>query len=116
MVTRGYNHTTLVGCRKVTDVSAMVPQCDKCGAVPLDLDALGSYERRAALAVMVETKDVGGPELRFARKALGLRQKDLARVLGCSPHQVSRWENSETIDMRLRLVVAALIEQVERAA
>ena len=89
-------------------------QCERCGAADLDLDQMAHFERRAAHLVLVEAKSVGGPELRFARKALGLRQEDLARALECNPQQVSRWEHSESIDMRLRLAVAALLEHVEQ--
>ncbi|MBN1608273.1 MAG: helix-turn-helix domain-containing protein [Polyangiaceae bacterium] len=113
MVPRGYEHTTVVGTHRVVDSTAMVPQCEKCGAADLDFERLGRYERRAALIVLLEAKTVGGKELRFARKTLGLRQEDLARALECNPQQVSRWEHDETIDMRLRLSVAALIERVE---
>ena len=114
MQCKAYTHETKVGRRVVTDGSSMAQQCEKCGTIDLDWNTLAGFERRAARIVLLEAKEVGGPELRFARKALGLRQSDLAAALGCNVQMISRYENDNQIEMWLRLAVAALIDRVER--
>jgi putative zinc finger/helix-turn-helix YgiT family protein len=109
-----YSHETRVGRRVVTDGTAMVPQCKNCGTVDLAEEQVSVYERRAARVVLLEASQVGGPEIRFARKALGLRQADLAAALGCNAQQISRYENDDTAEMWLRLAIVALLDRVDR--
>lgn len=114
MVLKSYTHETRVGRRLVTDGSGMANQCEKCGTAELDYQQAEGYELRAARVVLLEASQVGGPEIRFARKALGMRQADLAAALGCNPQQLSRYENDDTVDMWLRLAIVALIDRAER--
>jgi DNA-binding XRE family transcriptional regulator len=114
MALKGYSHETRVGRRLVTDGSGIVSQCEKCGTVDLAEEQLAGYERRAARTVLLESAQVGGPEIRFARKALGMRQADLAAALGCNPQQMSRYENDDTVEMWLRLAIVALLDRVDR--
>lgn len=114
MVLKAYSRETRVGRRLVTDRSGMASQCEKCGTIDLDEQQVAGYELRAARVVLLEASQVGGPEIRFARKALGLRQADLAAALGCNPQQLSRYENDDTVEMWLRLAIVALLDRVER--
>lgn len=114
MTMKPHLHETRVGRRLVTDGSAVALQCEKCGTVDLAEDQLAGYERRAARIVLLEASQVGGPEIRFARKALGLRQADLAEALGCNAQQISRYENDDAAEMWLRLAIVALLDRVER--
>jgi DNA-binding transcriptional regulator YiaG len=114
MVLNAYSHETQVGRRTVVDTSAMAEQCDHCGAVDLSEAQLAIFELRAARIVLLQAKQVGGSELRFARKALGMRQADLAKALGSNVQQLSRYENDDSIGMWLRLAVVALIDCAQR--
>jgi len=114
MTLRSYLHETRVGRRLVTDGSAKALQCESCGRADLSEEQLAGYERRAARTVLFEASQVGGPEIRFARKALGMRQADLAAALDCNPQQISRYENDETVDMWLRLAIVALLDRADR--
>ena len=114
MVCKAYTHETNVGRRLVTDGTAMAQQCEQCGTVDLDWNTLAGFERHAARIVLLEATEVGGPELRFARKALGMRQADLAAALGSNVQQLSRYENEDQIEMWLRLAVVALLDRVDR--
>ncbi len=58
---------------------------------------LEESERRAALVTLTELNAPSGAVLRFARKAMGLRQVDLARALGTSAETVCRWESNQHI-------------------
>jgi len=114
MTRRAYEHVTRVGGYTVTDASGMIETCVECGEGSLTSDELAGYERRAARLILTEGVRVGGAVLRYARAALGLRQRDLARILRRNDQQISRDEHSEDLPMDLRLAVAELIERVQR--
>jgi DNA-binding transcriptional regulator YiaG len=100
---------TRVGRYKVDDGSQLVPVCAN-GHAEIDLTALAEYERRAAVVVLSEAADVGGGEIRFARKALGLTQARLATLLDVAQETVSRWETgSETMSRVSRLALLAVV-------
>ena len=92
----------------------MAETCPSCGDVSLSGDELAGYERRAARLILTESERVGGNVLRYARAALGLRQRDLARILRRNEQQISRDEHAEDLPMDLRLAVAELLERAER--
>jgi hypothetical protein len=114
MTRRGYEHVTRVGGYTVTDATGMVETCPACGEVSLTSNDLAAYERRAARLILAEGARVGGAVLRYARAALGLRQRDLARILRRSEHQISRDEHADDLQMDLRLAVAELLERALR--
>lgn len=77
-------------------------------------EALG-YERRAACVVFSDAAKIGPAEMRFARKALALKQTDLARFLGVNACTVSDWESSKSrITKQTQLAVLALLQQAAR--
>lgn len=98
-----------VAGHRVKDPSLPVPVCDECGAYVLTQEELEESERRAALVVLSDIAAPSGKVLRFARKALGLRQVDLARALDTNPETVSRWEADEHIGRQTSLAVAHLL-------
>ena len=75
-------------------VSQAVPheRCPSCGYYELDAKTGEMLELRAAQVVMHEVKEVDPAALKFARKALGLNQTDLAKKLGLSQETISRYE------------------------
>jgi DNA-binding transcriptional regulator YiaG len=104
-----YVKRTRVGRYKVEDSSQVVSACAN-GHPELDLKQLAEYERRAAVVVLSEAADVGGAEIRFARKALGLTQARIAGLLDVAPETVSRWETgSETMSRVSRLALLAVV-------
>jgi hypothetical protein len=114
MVGRGYEHVTKVGGFTVTDATGMVETCPACGEVSLSTEELAGYERRAARLILTEGARVGGAVLRYARGALGLRQRDLAAILRRNEQQISRDEHADELPMDLRLAVAELLTITER--
>lgn len=114
MVRKGHSHVTKVAGFTVTDGTGMVPVCEACGVRSLSVAELAGYERRAAWQILTSSKIVSGEVLKFARKALGLRQKDFARLIGVGETHVSRLENESEIDVQLRLAVAQLLDIAER--
>jgi DNA-binding transcriptional regulator YiaG len=108
-----YKHVTHVGRYVVEDATGMVWQ-DKDGNVELTYAGLVGYEQRAARVVLQDAKSVDGAVLRFARKALGLRQKDLATLLGYTDTHLSRIESGEDpVPRAIQLAVAELLCRVE---
>jgi ribosome-binding protein aMBF1 (putative translation factor) len=115
MTPQGYRHITKIGGFTVTDETGGAPTCGRCGEVVLSSKQLAGYERRAAFEILTAAeKPVSGAVLKYARKALGLRQKDLAPLIGSDEFQLSRWENADAIDKQLRLAMAALLNIAER--
>jgi DNA-binding transcriptional regulator YiaG len=111
----GYKHVEQVGRIKVTDQTALVPQCAGCKSVTLSLGDLAGYERRAAALVLRDGRHVDGDVIRHARKTLGLRQAELAVLLQCTPETISRWENGANPMRRAeQLALVALLDGVER--
>ncbi|HEX7670146.1 MAG TPA: helix-turn-helix domain-containing protein [Polyangiaceae bacterium] len=74
-----------------------------------------ALELRAAIAVLGGVELVEGPELKFARKAMGLRQTDLATHLGVTAETVSRWEtNADRFRRPVQLALLQMLEEFQR--
>jgi DNA-binding transcriptional regulator YiaG len=112
---RVHKHTQRVGAVAVHDATAFAWQCTQCGEVDLSLEDLAGYERRAAALVLRDGRHVNGDVLRAARKALDLRQADLAALLGCQPETISRWETGAMSMPRAeQLALVALLDGTEQ--
>jgi DNA-binding XRE family transcriptional regulator len=85
---------THVGEHKVRDQSNRRPVCNDCGAFTVPSKTLERVELNAALIVFEEAA-LTGETLRFARKALGMTQSELAERLGTAAESISRWERGE---------------------
>ena len=96
--TRAIERRMRVGRYTVEDTTMVAPVCTN-GHVELSVDALAELERRAVMVVLSEAADIGGAEIRFARKAVGLTQVRLATTLDVAPETVSRWENASASSM-----------------
>ena len=115
LVSKKYRHIESVGGIKVSDETALVPQCEKCGNVDLTLEQLAGYERRAAALVLQSVSPAKGSTVRYARKALGFTQLELAKLLDHCMEEISRWENNKVdIPRSEQLAIIALLDRVER--
>lgn len=109
-----YEHTTRVGRYTVVDTGHATEKLSD-GSPAITSDELGRLELRAALTVLSEVEEIDGGELKFARKALGLTQAELARHLGVTMETVCRWETGkEGFKRQTQLAVLRLLQQVER--
>lgn len=111
LILRGYTNVERVGKVTVTDGSIVRPTCPN-GHVPgFTLHEAVTFERRAVLTVLYDGRHVDGAVMKYARKALGVKQADLAAYLDIAPETVSRWENDrEPTQRATQLAVAALID------
>ncbi len=108
----GYTHVTKVGRWTVKDGGIVPARRLKSGAAVLSAEQLTELELRAADTVLRKSELITGPELRFVRKALGLRQTELAEHLGVAAETVSRWETgADPFKRPIHLAVLALVEQ-----
>jgi DNA-binding transcriptional regulator YiaG len=111
MAVRTYRHTQAVGEVKVTDSTSQVLVCVECGVARLTLAQVEKYERRAAALVLRSVEKATGGMFRFARKSLGLKQTELAQLLGCSAESISRWEKDKaTIERNNQLAMVAVLD------
>lgn len=69
-------------------------QCESCGDRYFAAEALERFELATASALASMGRRTGSA-LRFMRKALGFRAKDLAELLDVAPETFSRWETGE---------------------
>jgi DNA-binding transcriptional regulator YiaG len=112
MTTR--EHTLTVGRYRVIGEYEAVP-IDDSGTLGMPSTELGRLELQAAIVVLSETQSINGDELRFARKAMGLRQPDLAALLDVATETVSRWETgAETIRRQTQLAILLYLEHTAR--
>ena len=73
----------------------------------------GRLELQAAIAVLSSAPSIMGAELKFARKAMGLTQPELAALLDVAVETVCRWEKgaqAETVSKTTQLAVLHLLE------
>jgi DNA-binding transcriptional regulator YiaG len=107
-------HTLTVGRYRVVGEYEAVP-IDDAGTLGMPSTELGRLELQAAIAVLSEVESIHGEELRFARKAMGLRQPDLAALLDVATETVSRWETgTEPIRRQTQLAVLLYLEHTAR--
>jgi len=70
--------------------------CDSCGESYVSLPQIDQLHRVIGAQICVENKALLMPEeIKFLRKDLHLKSKELAKTLGVTPSQVSRWENGQ---------------------
>lgn len=82
--------------------------CPKCGETFTDGPGLVALEREAARWLAAHGFATG-PELRFMRKAAGLRAVDLAELLDVAPETVSHWETGKHAPDRSTLATVAAL-------
>jgi DNA-binding transcriptional regulator YiaG len=107
-----YKHVEKVGRWTVTNASSMAWQCRVCRAPQLSLDDLQNYQLRAVKTALCEGKTEGGV-LKYARKALGVTQKELGAIIAYNHETVSRWENDK--DEMPQAAASALVGVLCRA-
>jgi DNA-binding transcriptional regulator YiaG len=92
MVSGAHPIEVQVGQHVAESRSIIHERCPSCGYYELDAQVNCLLELDSIQVVLHDIKDLDPRALKFARKALGLTQKDLARVLDSSQETVSRYE------------------------
>jgi putative zinc finger/helix-turn-helix YgiT family protein len=73
-----------------------VPKCRACGELLFGIRA----DDQISEALRAQLKLLGPAQIRAARKALGLKQKELAELLGTAKATICRWETGGMIQSR----------------
>lgn len=82
------------------------------GTETIDADEVARLELDACIVVFSRVPLVSGAELRFARRALGLRLPDLSTLLGASSDTIERWEDGrEPFERQTQLALLHLLER-----
>jgi DNA-binding transcriptional regulator YiaG len=107
-----YKHATKVGRWTVQDGGLSTYKALKDGTPVLSAEQMAELELRAAITVLSEVELVGGAELKFARKAMGLKQTELAEHLGVNAETVSRWETgTDSFKRPVQLAILQLLTE-----
>lgn len=110
-----FRHSTKVGRWTVQDEKTVPVRTMKDGTPLLSEEQLGVLELRAVITVFASVELVGGAELKFARRTMGLKQTDLAGHLGVTAETVSRWETeTDPFKRPIQLALLKLLEEFQR--
>jgi len=101
-----------VGRHSVISRAHRRPVCLACGEYTLPARTLEVVEVQAAIVAFTQAPRVNGDMLCFGRKALGLKQTELAERIGTTKESVSRWEREERpMEPWVPLTVLALLRE-----
>ena len=108
-------HIEHVGRHSIPDPTVPHYECAKCGwGSEMPLQDLAAFERRAARVILLDVAEPDVAVYRYARKSLGLKQAELAALLGVAPETVSRWENgSQPMDSGHRNSLIHILTSVD---
>lgn len=84
-------------------------RCLKCGEVAVEIPKIKALHRLIARDIICKQEMLSGAEVRFLRKELGMKGKEVAEILAIEPETYSRWENGKQSvapchDRQLRLI------------
>ena len=90
-------------------------RCPNCAYNALDASTAELLELRSAQVVMHEVSELDLAALKFARKALGLTQTELAKKLSLTQETISRYETAALqAPAEYRLAIAGLLAHEEQ--
>jgi transcriptional regulator with XRE-family HTH domain len=108
---REYRHVTVIDGHEVGDSSQLISRCNACGHFRLTIGDVERYERRAAALVLRSLERASGPAARYARRALGVTQEQLAQLIGYASETISRVENGHLdVERSYQLSLVALLD------
>ena len=100
---------TEVGSCSVVDRRHQFEVCTECGSFTIDFEVGRDIELHAARVALLDCTVFTGEVLRFARKALGLTQRELGEQLGRAAETISRDEKRAELDSELRFAMLGLV-------
>jgi len=108
-----YKDDTL-GIPVVLKNSVIREVCTECGEKTIEIPGDDKLAAAVAITRILIPVRLNGQEIRFLRKAMGLKSKELAKKMGAEPATMSRWENNGQAcggyaDKVLRHTVGALL-------
>lgn len=99
----------------VRDGGGVVDTCSACGESFFPFEMMVAYETRAISLVLREVPDrVDGAVMRYARRVLGLKQAELAKLLGVTVTTIVRMEKAKLVDARMRTSMLWFLDEAQR--
>jgi putative zinc finger/helix-turn-helix YgiT family protein len=90
-------------------------ECD-CGEEMPEIQNIQAIHKQIALEIIMKPAFLNGKELRFIRKQMGFKEKEIAELLGVTHVSVSRWERSSakigvSNDRLIRIIYLQTMEE-----
>jgi putative zinc finger/helix-turn-helix YgiT family protein len=84
-------------------------RCKKCGEVSVEIPHVNELHLLIGKYVVCKKELLTGPEVKFLRKEIGMKSKDMAAALSIGAETYSRWENGKQLitaphDKGLRMI------------
>jgi putative zinc finger/helix-turn-helix YgiT family protein len=76
-------------------VGVLQYRCPKCGEMSVEIPRINDLHLLIGKALICRKGLLAGDEVRFLRKEIGMKGKELAAALSMEPETYSRWENGK---------------------
>jgi len=70
-------------------------KCEKCNETFVEIPRINELHLLIGSTLVCKKELLSGPEVRFLRKEIGMKSKDMASALSLVPETYSRWENGK---------------------
>lgn len=91
----GKHHYTECGLDGVYLLGVDICDCPKCGENYVKIPLMPQLNTVIGMGLIKKKSLLNGKEIRYLRKNMGLKSKELAEYLGTVQETVSRWENNK---------------------
>jgi putative zinc finger/helix-turn-helix YgiT family protein len=92
-------HYTESGLDYVWLIGLLQYKCRKCGERSVEIPKINELHLLIGKNIVCRKSLLAGQEVRFLRKEIGMKSKDMAAALSMEPETYSRWENGkQTLD------------------
>ena len=104
------------GLDNVFLIGVTIYECPECRTTAVEIPSIRDLHLSIALHIVEQKEKLSGQEIRFLRKIMGMKAKDLAPKLGYRPTVFSRFENekSQMGDRGDRLIRMWFLAQKEK--
>jgi len=109
-------HYTECGLENVYLHGIIQYECSACGETGAEIPRIKELHLMIGKYIVCQEESLTGAEIRFLRKELGLKARDMAEYLSVTPQAYSKWENSHNrispvYDKQLRLLYVLNAEE-----
>ncbi len=88
-------HYTESGLNNIWLIGVLQHKCKKCGEVFVEIPRINDLHLLIGKHLVCKKELLRGPEIRFLRKEIDMKSKDMASALSMEPETYSRWENGK---------------------
>jgi len=88
-------HYTESGLDHVWLTGVLQYRCEKCGESSVEIPGINRLHLLIGKNIVRKKELLTGSEVRFLRKEIGMKSKDMAVALSIKPETYSRWENGK---------------------